>query len=72
MQKAAAGVMTTAQQAEHTALRRGAATGRVPGIVRVLAVPTGDPWYSLPNLGNSPAGRAHAPGAMTSAGVAPM
>ncbi len=46
-QKAAAGVMTTAQQAEHTALRRGAARGRVPGAVRLAATPADDRWYTL-------------------------
>jgi hypothetical protein len=43
--KAAAGVMTSGQLAEHTVLRRGAARGRVPGAVRLAAVPAGDPWY---------------------------
>ena len=47
-QKAAAGVMTAAQQTEHTALRRGAAAGRVTGLVRLLVIPAGDPWYALP------------------------
>ncbi len=46
-QKAAAGVMTAGQLAEHTALRRGAAAGRVPGVVRLAgAVPARDPWYA--------------------------
>jgi hypothetical protein len=46
-QKAAAGLMTGTQQAEHTALRRGAAAGRVAGAVRLAATPAGDPWYGL-------------------------
>jgi hypothetical protein len=45
-QKDAAGVMTVGQQAEHTALRRGAARGRVPGVVRLAALPPDDPWYT--------------------------
>jgi ribosomal protein L34E len=44
-QKHAAGVMTAAQQAEHTALRRGAARGRVSGPVHLPAAPADDPWY---------------------------
>jgi hypothetical protein len=45
-QKDVAGVMTAAQQAEHTALRRGAVRGRVPGAVRLTATPLTDPWYA--------------------------
>jgi predicted GIY-YIG superfamily endonuclease len=45
-EKTAAGAMTSAQWAEHTALRRGAAAGKVPGIVRLAAVPADDPWYA--------------------------
>jgi predicted GIY-YIG superfamily endonuclease len=45
-QKLAAGVMTAAQQAEHTALRRGAARGRVPGVARRAQTPADDPWYT--------------------------
>jgi predicted GIY-YIG superfamily endonuclease len=45
-QKLAAGVMTAAQQAEHTALRRGAARGRVPGVIRLAALLPDDPWYT--------------------------
>jgi hypothetical protein len=45
-QKAAAGVMTSAQQADHTALRRGAARGRVSGAVRLTQIPADDPWYA--------------------------
>lgn len=44
-QKQAAGVMTTSQQADHTALRRGTAGGRVPGAVRLAVTPVNDPWY---------------------------
>jgi hypothetical protein len=44
--KAAAGVMTSAEQAEHTALRRGAAAGRVPSLTRLPATPADDPWYA--------------------------
>jgi hypothetical protein len=44
-QLGAAGVMTAAQLAEHTALRRGAARGRVPGLVRLVAAAPDDPWY---------------------------
>jgi hypothetical protein len=47
-QKNAAGLMTTAQQAEHTGLRRGAARGRVTGAVRLAVTPPGDPWYVAP------------------------
>jgi hypothetical protein len=53
MQKAAAGVMTAAQQTAHTALRRGAARGRIPDAVRLTEVPPDDPWYST--LAASPA-----------------
>ena len=45
-QKAAAGLMTAAQLAEHTALRRGLVRGRVPGVVRVHQTPPDDPWYT--------------------------
>jgi hypothetical protein len=45
---AAAGAMTRAQQAAHTALRKGAATGRVPDVQRLAAVPADDPWYTPP------------------------
>ncbi|HEY3957967.1 MAG TPA: hypothetical protein VGM53_31775 [Streptosporangiaceae bacterium] len=44
--KAAAGVMTTAGQTAHTALRRGLVTGRVPGVARLAAAPADDPWYA--------------------------
>lgn len=44
-QKAAAGLMTSGQLAEHTALRRDAARGRVPGLTRLTAAPADDPWY---------------------------
>jgi hypothetical protein len=47
-QKAAAGAMTSAQLAEHTALRRGTVTGRIPGVERVAAIPADDPWYAPP------------------------
>lgn len=46
-QKAAAGLMTSSDLAGHTALRRGAASGRVPGLVRLAAAPADDPWYDL-------------------------
>jgi predicted GIY-YIG superfamily endonuclease len=46
--KATAGVMTSAQQAEHTALRRGAAAGRVPGVTRLTGALADDPWYTHP------------------------
>jgi hypothetical protein len=45
-QKAAAGVMTAAQLAEHTALRSGLYRGRVPGVVRASATSPDDPWYA--------------------------
>lgn len=44
-EKALAGVMTSAELAEHTALRRGAAAGKVPGAVRLGVTPPADPWY---------------------------
>ena len=44
--KAAAGVMTSTQHAEHTALRRGAAAGGIPGLARLAAAPVDDPWYT--------------------------
>jgi predicted GIY-YIG superfamily endonuclease len=45
-QKDAAGVMTSAAHAAHTALRKGAAAGRVPGVQRLASVPADDPWYT--------------------------
>ncbi len=45
-QLAGAGLMTAAAQAEHTELRRGAAAGRVPGVVRLAEVPADDRWYA--------------------------
>jgi hypothetical protein len=46
-QKAAAGVMTAAQLAGHTALRRGAVTGKVPR--RLERGPLADdPWAARP------------------------
>jgi hypothetical protein len=53
VQLAAVGLMTRAQLAEHTALRRGAARGRVAGAVRLVATPAGDPWYRLPEVAGS-------------------
>jgi hypothetical protein len=47
-QLATAGLMTRAQLAEHTALRRGAVRGRVVAAVRLATTPTGDPWYAAP------------------------
>jgi len=44
-QLAAAGAMTRAQLAEHTALQSGAARGRVPGLVRLAVTPPADRWY---------------------------
>jgi hypothetical protein len=44
--KARAGVMTAAERAEHTALRRGAAAGWVAGLVRLASSPLDDPWYA--------------------------
>jgi hypothetical protein len=44
-QKDVAGLMTAAHLADHTALRRGAASGRVPGAVRMAQAPADDPWY---------------------------
>jgi hypothetical protein len=46
VQLAAAGLMTSADRAVHSELRRGAAAGRVPGMVRLPAVPVADPWYA--------------------------
>lgn len=47
-QKAAAGLMTAAQLAEHTALRRGAASGKLPRPAsRGPALPDDDPWALL-------------------------
>jgi len=40
--------MIAAQQAEHTALRRGAVTGRPAGVVRISVAPADDPWYQAP------------------------
>jgi predicted GIY-YIG superfamily endonuclease len=54
-QKLTAGVMTAAQLAEHSALRRGAARGRVPGVVRLTALPPDDLWYA-PAPASSPDG----------------
>lgn len=47
-QLAEAGLMTAAARAEHTQLRRSAAVGRVPGVVRMAGVPADDPWYAGP------------------------
>ena len=44
-QKAAAGLMTSGQLADHTALRQGAASGRVRGLIRMPAAPADDLWY---------------------------
>ena len=38
--------MTAAARAEHTQLRRGAAAGRVPGVVRLAEIPADDRWYA--------------------------
>jgi predicted GIY-YIG superfamily endonuclease len=43
-EKRLAGMMTAAQLAEHTALRRGVMRGRVPGVVRSTAPLADDPW----------------------------
>jgi len=43
--KAEAGIMTAAQQAEHSALRHGAVSGRVAGVEHLAATPAQDPWY---------------------------
>jgi hypothetical protein len=45
-QLATAGLMTSAELAEHTALRRGLVTGRVPGVVRADTTSADDPWYT--------------------------
>lgn len=46
-QLAAAGCMTAAEVAAHTALRRGLVTGHVAGVMRLAgAVPADDPWYA--------------------------
>jgi hypothetical protein len=45
-QLATAGLMTAAELAAHTALRRGLVTGRVPGVVRARITPADDPWYT--------------------------
>ncbi len=47
-QLGAAGLMTAAGRAEHTALRRGAAAGRVPDLMRLAEVPSDDCWYAAP------------------------
>jgi hypothetical protein len=46
-QKARAGLMTAAQRAEHTALRRGAVTGKLPQPVKRGPLPD-DPWAVRP------------------------
>lgn len=46
-EKSLAGVMTSAELAEHTALRRGAVAGRVAGVVHLAVTPADDPWYAL-------------------------
>jgi predicted GIY-YIG superfamily endonuclease len=67
-QKQAAGVMTAAQQAEHTALRRGAVRGRVPGAVRRAATSPNDPWYAPPpGAVPAPATSVSSPAAATAA-----
>ena len=38
--------MTAAARAEHAHLRRGAAAGRVPGVVRLAEIPADDRWYA--------------------------
>lgn len=43
-----AGLMTAAMRAEHTALRRGAAAGRVPGLARLAGTSADDRWYAIP------------------------
>jgi hypothetical protein len=43
-----AGLMTRAALGAHAELRRGAAAGRVPGVVRLAAVPGDDLWYAAP------------------------
>jgi hypothetical protein len=40
--------MTAAARAEHTGLRRGAATGRVSDLVRLAGTPADDCWYAAP------------------------
>lgn len=47
-QLAAAGLMTAAELAAHTELRRGAAVGRVPGLARLAGTPSDDRWYAVP------------------------
>jgi hypothetical protein len=47
-QLAEAGLMTAAARAEHTQMRRGAAAGRVPGVVRLAEIPADDRWYAAP------------------------
>jgi hypothetical protein len=42
-----AGLMTAADRAAHTELRRGAAAGRVPGLAHLAATPADDPWYAM-------------------------
>jgi hypothetical protein len=46
-QLGAAGLMTAAALAAHTELRRGAAAGRVSGLVRLTGTPTDDRWYAV-------------------------
>lgn len=46
-QKAAIGVMTSRELAEHTRLRKGAAVGRIVGIERHQGTPGDDPWYVM-------------------------
>jgi hypothetical protein len=53
-QKPAAGLMTAAQWAEHTALRRGAVTGRLPRPVERGPL-ADDPWAVWPALDPIPA-----------------
>jgi len=47
-QLAREGLMTAAVRAAHTELRRGAAAGRVPGVLRLAAAPADDGWYAAP------------------------
>ena len=62
-EKEQAGVMTSAQQAEHTALRKGA-DGKLPAAERgsrTPVTPRDDPWYDAPPNGN-PVAREDRPG----------
>jgi hypothetical protein len=52
-QLGAAGLMTAADRAALTELRRGAATGRVVGLVRLPATPSDDPWYAAAAAGGA-------------------